>query len=110
MDNRFKERKVFMKNWESTKIDIGTVKPYQRTYITFKCLESLEGVAIITSSCGCSQGHVSGNTVVVSYKPGDIPKHMSQSGLNSYNTSKTIRVHYTNGETDVLQFIGVVKR
>ena len=110
MDNRFKERKVFMKNWESTKIDIGTVKPYQRTYITFKCLESLEGVATITSSCGCSQGHVSGNTVVVSYKPGDIPKHMSQSGLNSYNTSKTIRVHYTNGETDVLQFIGVVKR
>ena len=110
MDNRFKERKILMKNWENTNINIGTVKPYQRTYITFKCLESLEDVATITSSCGCSQGHVSGNNVIVSYKPGDVPKHMASSGLDSYNTSKTIRVHYINGETDVLQFVGVVKR
>ena len=110
MENRFKERKILMKNWESTKINIGTVKPYQRTYITFKCLESLEDVDTITSSCGCSQGRISGNNVVVSYKPGDIPKHLTSAGLNSYNTSKTIRVHYNNGETDVLQFVGVVKR
>ena len=31
-----------MKNWESTKIDIGTVKPYQRTYVTFKCLDKVK--------------------------------------------------------------------
>ena len=110
MENRFKERKILMKNWENTNIDIGTVKPYQRTYVTFKCLESLEDVATITSSCGCSQGHVSGNNVIVSFKPGDVPKHMTSSGRNSYNTSKTIRVHYTNGETDVLRFVGVVER
>lgn len=99
-----------VKKWESDRINIGVVKPYYKITVTFKCLESLEDAVTVTSSCSCSSGTISGNTVIVSYNPGDIPKHLLMSGSNFYHTNKSIKVYYKNGEYDMLQFNGNVKR
>ena len=99
-----------IKKWESSEINVGNIKPYQKVFITFKCLESLSDVSTVTSPCGCSSGHVSDNDVIVSFKPGDIPRHLAQAGLTTYRVSKTLRVFYQSGEYDLLQFYGNLKR
>lgn len=63
---------------------------------------TLPDIKHIGSSCGCSKPKRVGDTIVVRYKPGHMPKHLV--GSKFYRTTKTIKVFYKDGRTDSLAF------
>jgi len=99
-----------VKNWKSANIDFGVLKPHSKICLTFECKDSLEDVVNITTSCGCSQSYVSANNVIVSYKSGGIPLHLTQAGVIQYKVRKKLNVFYQNGVYDTLQFYGMIRK
>ena len=98
-----------VKNWKSTHINFGTVRPHRKVSVVIQCLDSLEDVVEIKHFCGCSPGHVSGNNVIVSFT-GNIPKHLAMAGIQQFNVSKNLKVIYKSGKYDLLQLNGTVRR
>ena len=99
-----------VKNWKNIKLDLGIIRPYSKKSITFECIDSLADVETITASCKCVKTKVEGDSIVASFQPGDIPKHLLLAKIPQYKFNKTVKVYYKNGECDLLQFNGIVRR
>lgn len=98
-----------IKKWSNSNINLGILKPYQKLRIIFECKEDLYDAVTVITSCGCSQGYIDGNSVVVTFNSDGIPKHLSNLGNSEVSFSKSVKVYYRTGEKDILTFYGKIK-
>lgn len=97
-----------VKKWVNSTMDIGVLKPKQKYNLVFACLESLDDVLYITTSCGCSKAKRVDNTIQVDFNTGKFPIHLEVSGIKENNFKRTINVYYKSGKVDGLTFYGKV--
>lgn len=90
--------------WENSLQHIGTVKSGIYVTIKFKALEPIPEIRRLSASCGCTKPSYDEkeNLITVKFNTGKIPKHLVPQGY--YETSKSVLIHYKDGEKDRLTF------
>lgn len=98
-----------MSNWKETIVNIGTVKPNSRKLIVFESLKKLDITSIQPCCSSCTKVvSYKENLLTVSYKANEIPFHL-RGITNNLVIDKCINIYYSNGEHELLKFIGNTK-
>lgn len=96
-------------NWQSTKIDLGTLRVGQITQVVFNYIGD-KNIINVKSTCGCT--NVSFNPeakqLVATYKPNPIPPHFIFQNKHSYHSDKYILVTYQDNTVEKLTFTATV--
>lgn len=95
-----------MNEWRTKHIDLGDISVNEKQTLTFHAKGDLINIVSLKSSCGCSKPKQKGNSIVVSYTPTAVPKHLQEQGF--YNTTKKVTLRYADGSQDVLSFTAKV--
>ena len=92
---------------ESVK-NIGSIRRGKIVKVNFEALPTIPVITNLISSCGCAKVVYNPMTRVleVTYKAGEIPKHIT----GNQNINASISVYYSNGETEVLNIKGLKLR
>lgn len=97
-----------MKNWKNYTINLGYVKQKTNTTIKFYSLLPLD---ISTVQPGCSSCtkflDYKDNILSLKYTAPEFPKHLVKSETI---INKEVTVYYNDGTSDVLKFVGILKR
>ncbi len=90
-------------NWDNKFIDLGTVKVGRLIKVIFNAVDDIH-IESMSSSCGCSTPKYDKDNkkLIVNFIPDKVPVHLKLKGF--YETTKSITLHYTNGEMETLSF------
>jgi hypothetical protein len=93
-----------MSYWKETLINFGTVKKGKTLNFTFEALITIPPITDVSVSCGCTKAKydIKVNKMLVTYKAGEIPKHLE----NHQAVNQRVTVTYLDGTTEQLQIIG----
>lgn len=89
-------------NWKSTTLNLGTIQAGKKQTVVFEADQDLKNVANMTSSCGCSSPKINGNKVIVTYTPGQVPRHLQSVGF--YLSTNKVTITYNDRSQDILRF------
>lgn len=81
---------------------IGKIKTGTRQEFFIEALPDIPEIKEIQTSCGCSAGKLTGNSLKISFKAGYVPLHLKHVG--EYEVTQSIKVLYVNGEEDNISF------
>lgn len=92
---------------ESVK-NIGSIRKGKVIKLQFEALPTIPVITNLISSCGCAKVVYNPMTRIleVTYKTGEIPKHIT----GNQNINANISVYYSNGEMEVLNIKGLKLR
>ena len=92
---------------ESVK-NIGSIRKGKVIKLQFEALPTIPVITNLISSCGCAKVVYNPMTRIleVTYKAGEIPKHIT----GNQNINANISVYYSNGEMEVLNIKGLKLR
>lgn len=92
---------------ESVK-NIGSIRRGKIVKVNFEALPTIPVITNLISSCGCAKVVYNPMTriVEVTYKAGEIPKHIT----GNQNINASISVYYSNGDMEVLNIKGLKLR
>lgn len=88
--------------------NIGSIRKGKVIKVQFEALITVPVITNLISSCGCAKVVYNPMTRIleVTYKAGEIPKHIT----GNQNINASISVYYSNGETEVLNIKGLKLR
>lgn len=97
-----------MSNWINKIIDLGEVLEGETHEAVFKSAKKLD-VKKVIPSCGCTSAvwNKENKTITAKFKADRVPQHLRASG--KMETSKSIRVNYSDGSSEMLKFKTIIK-
>lgn len=92
------------KHWVSYEANIGNIRIHKKVVVNFQALPGVPKIIDFVAQCGCTKVNYDENSkkLAVTYKAGNIPKHIS----GNQPIAKKITVIYENEETEVLLIKG----
>lgn len=96
-----------MTKWKNNNVDIGKVKENSKTILKFETKEELK-IKEVKPGCGsCTTiKGVTPTELIVEYKAGTIPTHLTKLGTKELFITKNILVSYEDGSLEKLYFKG----
>ena len=97
-----------MSHFQETEINFGTIRRGKSKDFIFQANTTIPPIKEIIAACGCTKPKYNPTTrqLVVTYKAGEIPKHIT----GNQPISKSITVFYTDGSHEVLKITGTKLR
>lgn len=98
-----------MNNWQSTKINLGTLRVGQVTKVVFDYIGD-KNITQVKATCGCTNVSYKPEVkqLVATYTPNPIPPHLLFQNKHSYHSDKFILVTYQDNTVEKLTFTATV--
>jgi len=93
--------------WLNNNLSIGQTTVGKTVMFSFKNDQPLQKIVNLEVSCGClkAKENYDNNTILVSYTPNPVPKHLDS---DHYISNKYIMLTYKDGTTTKLLFTSTV--